>query len=180
MAYSKVLSSETLTRLLAWWHWLDDNRGDRAELRRAESPEDILLTPAFSHFLQQMPEDWDDSKKIQIQDAAMVAAVLARVKTAESNKKTTFATALAKPKEKRGKAAMSELRFQQLQKSRTPDDFFRRVCRAVALLNGKANIACLADDVLHWLQEHRYGPASKAQDRLAVRWASDYYAAFKE
>ena len=75
---------------------------------------------------------------------------------------------------------MSELRFQQLQKSQTTDDFFRRVCRAVSLLKGKAPVLSLADDILHWLREHRYGPASKATDRLAVRWASDYYTEFKD
>lgn len=184
MAYFHELNSEDLKALTAWWYWLDEpgNRGERALLRRAVNPEDIMLTPAFAHFLQAMPDRWSGSgnKAIQLSDTAMVASVLARVKERPEDVKLSFARSLAQPKEKGGKAAMSELRFQQLQKSRTPDDFFRRICRAVALLNGKANIASLADDILHWLREHRYGPASKAQNRLAVRWASDYYAAFKE
>ena len=183
MAYFHVLSSEDdLKPLLAWWHWLDEpgNSGARALLRRAVNPEDIMLTPAFAHFLQAMPDRWSGNKAIQLSDTAMVAAVLARVKERPKDLELSFARSLAQPKEKGGKAAMSELRFQQLQKSRTPDDFFRRICRAVALLNGKANIASLADDILYWLREHRDGPASKAQDRLAVRWASDYYAVFKE
>ena len=35
------MSEITFGQLLQQWHtWLDDNRGDRARLRRAESPED--------------------------------------------------------------------------------------------------------------------------------------------
>ena len=116
---------------------------------------------------------------IPLTNAAMVAAVIARVK--ENDKRGIgFAKSLALPKEGGSKAVMSELRFQQLQKSRTPEEFFVRICRAVDLLNRKANVVSLADDILHWLAEKRFGPASKPADRLAVRWASDYYAALKD
>ena len=107
MAYFHVLNaSEDLKPLLGWWHWLNEpgNRGERAQLRRAVSPEDILLTSAFANFLRNMPERWGQGTNIQLLDAAMVAAVLARVDTAEITEKKgediTFARALAKPKEK--------------------------------------------------------------------------------
>lgn len=177
--YLKKLKKDDAARITAWWHWLDDNRGDRAQLRRAQSPNDVLLTAAFAHFLQKMPKTWTSDNKIPITDMAMMAAVLARVKKIPENN-YSFAKTLALPKESGSKSAMSELRFQQLQKSQTEDEFFMRLCRAVALMGGKVNIVSLADDILHWLSEHRYGPASKPQDRLAVCWASDYYAAFKE
>lgn len=181
----KKLNDQDVKCLKSWWHWLDDNRGDRAQLRRAESPDDILLTPAFAHFLQKMPESWrkgesEKGEKLLITDMGMIAAVLARVKTEPNDSDITFAKSLAKAKEGGSKAAMSELRFQQLQKSRTPEDFYIRICRAVNLLGGKVNIASLADDIAHWLAEFRYGPASKPADRLAVRWASDYYAVYKD
>jgi CRISPR system Cascade subunit CasB len=112
-------------------------------------------------------------------DAAMIAAVVARVKTSDDRKKS-FATSLASAKEGGSKAAMSELRFQQLQKSRTPEEFFLRLCRAIDLLGRKVNIISMADDALHWLSENRFGPDSKPDKRLAVRWASDYYAALKD
>lgn len=179
--YFKKLNDQDVASLKKWWAWLDDNRGDRAQLRRAENPDDILLTPAFSHFLQSMPESWAKGEKLPITDMAMIAAVVARVKRDEpKDSKVTFARALAQPKEGGSKAAMSELRFQQLQKSRTPEDFYLRICRAVSLLGCKVNIASLADDIAHWLAEFRYGPASKPADRLAVRWATDYYAVFKD
>lgn len=181
----RKLSESDASHLRGWWAGLDDKRGDRAQLRRAANADDVLLTPAFAHFLQAMPETWGAGStgrgvSLSISEMAVIAAVLARVKSEPPKADTSFAKSLALPKEVGGKAAMSELRFQQLQKSRSPEDFFTRVCRAVNLLGGKANIASLADDIAHWLIEFRTGPASKPEDRLAVRWASDYYAAFKD
>ena len=175
------LNEQDIAQLTTWWQSLQTNRGGRAQLRRAKSPDDILLTSAFAQFLRHMPGYWSvdpGAKGIWINDAAMVAAALSRVKdNACSN---SFATSLAQPKEKGGNAAMSELRFQQLQKSRTEAEFFTRICRAIDLLGGKANIASLADSILHWLVEYRFAPATRPQDRLAVKWASDYYAVFKD
>ena len=178
MIYHYLLTPEDRSSLLAWWHWLDDNRGDRAQLRRVENPDDVLLSSAFSHFLQKMPECWSEGKSIPLSDAAMVATVIARVKTLDEE--NSFAKALALPKEGGSKASMSELRFQQLQKSRAPEEFFTRVSRALALINGKANVTSLADNILHWLKEHRTAVARKPEQRLAVRWATDYYAALKD
>lgn len=180
----KKISEEDASCLKRWWAELDDKRGNRAQLRRASNADDVLLTPAFAHFLQAMPETWGTGSTgkgvpLSISEMAVIAAVLARVKE-PLKVDVSFAKSLALPKEAGGKAVMSELRFQQLQKSRSPEDFFTRVCRAVNLLGGKANIASLADDIAHWLIEFRTGPASKPEDRLAVRWASDYYAAFKD
>ena len=162
--------------LLQWWIWLDNNRGDRAVLRRAETAEDVLLTPAFARFLKQMPDRWSDVR--QILDSAMVAGILARVKA--NNPRKTFAQALATPKKGGSKAAMSELRFQQLQKSNDPDEFFRRLTRAIDLLGGSVNLLSLAKDIVHWLQEHRQCVDKKPAKRLAVRWATEYYQSFKD
>lgn len=171
-----ILSEQDRKALVAWHKGLDDGqRGDRAMLRRANAPEDILLTPAFAHFLQKMPKEWVDSYKNHLLDAAIVASTVARVKQNETSH-ITFARALATPvKSGASKAAMSELRFQQLQKSRTPEDFFRRMKRAIDLLGGKVDVCSLTEDILLWLREYRYGPSDKPQDRLAIRWASDYY-----
>jgi len=159
--------------LLIWHQWLDDNRGDRARLRRAESPEDILLTDAFFHFLEKMPESgpWRN----MMLASASVAGALSHVKVHKEN--STFAKQLATPMEGKSKAPMSELRFQQLQKSRTIDDFFRRILRAIRLLDGNANILSLANDIMHWHREFESSIDRNPNKRLAVRWATDYFTA---
>lgn len=167
-------SPSELNALRNWWAELEVNKGDRAQLRRAQTPDDVLLTSGFSHFLRCFSDD--RLTLVHLSDLALVAAVLAHVKEDVPDENTTFAKSLA-ASEKVGseKAVMSELRFQKLQKSPTPKDFFRNMCRAVKMLKGKANVVLLAQDTMLWLTEYRFGPSSKPEHRLAVRWASDYY-----
>lgn len=175
--------------LQQWHQWLDDNRGDRARLRRAEGPEDILLTDAFFHFLEKMP-DTDRWRKDMLVSAS-VAGALSLVKTnrqsisriykskdSDSPAKTaSFAEQLATPLDGKSKAPMSELRFQQLQKSKTIDDFYRRILRAIRLLDGNVNIFSLANDIIHWHREYEHSIDRNPNKRLAVRWATDYFTA---
>lgn len=191
MSEYRFLTLEEVRALQSWHRWLDANRGDRARLRRADRPEDILLTDAFYHFLQMMPESWQEKKPVFA--AAAVAGLLSHVKEdrqvlskgyqpRDKNKPRNiapFAEQLATPA--RGeKPPMSELRFQQLQKSRSTDDFYRRVLRAIRLLDGKVNIPSLANDIFHWHQEFDNQVDRKPSNRLAVRWATDYYTALQK
>ncbi len=169
--YYFIHDQDDCSNLLRWWNWLDRNRGDRARLRRVESPDDVLLTEAFSHFLQYMTEEWSEPE--QLPSSALVAAIVAQVK--EHNDRSLFAEQLAAAKDGNDKPLMSELRFSQLQKSNDPTEFFRRLLRAVRMLNCKVNILSLANDVLHWMHEHQKGVNRNPQDRLAFCWANDYY-----
>jgi len=185
------LTSAEIKALQNWHHWLNDNRGDRARLRRAERPEDILLTGAFFHFLNRIPESWRENNPMLT--SAAVAGLLAHVKEDrqtlskgfqpkdenKQKKMASFAEQLATP-DKSKKPPMSELRFQQLQKSRTTDDFYRRVLRAIRLLDGKVNIPSLANDIIHWHQEFDHQIDRKPSNRLAVRWATDYFTALQK
>jgi len=180
---------EDIQAIQQWYKWLDNNRGDRARLRRAESPEDIVLTEAFFHFLQQMPdtETWRENLAI----SACVAGALSQVKIDRQtnsrigNKKdsekpkvmASFAEQLATPLESKGKSPMSELRFQQLQKSTSPEDFYRRIIRAIQLLKGQVNIISLAHDIIQWHKEFDHPASHIPANRLAVRWATDYFTA---
>ena len=166
------LTSEEQAALLRWYKSLNENRGDRARLRRAECAEDVLLTDAFFRFLNQMPDSWREKKPIL--NCAAVAGLLSHIKS--DNSGASFATLLARPS-KGDKPAMSELRFQQLQKSTTTHDFYRRVIRAIHLLGGSANVASLGNDILHWHQEFEHQADREPANRLAVRWATDYFTA---
>ena len=184
MGKQRYLDKQDQKNLRIWWAWLDSNRGDRARFRRVSEPDDMLMTPEFSNFLQKMSVDEDGGKRefrMSMTDAAMMAALVARVRKDNYEKNSSFAKALASPaKEGSAKAAMSELRFQQLQKSRTPEEFYRRMCRAIDLLDSRVNIIDMADSVLHWLHEWRTAPAENPQHRLAVKWATQYYSTFKD
>jgi CRISPR system Cascade subunit CasB len=169
--------SSTREKLLEWWAWLDKNRGDRARLRRVESGSDGVFTEAFRHLLVkapelelQLPKRWSENQKLSA--LAMVAAILAHVK--KDLTVGSFATQLATSKNG-DKSRMSTLRFQQLQKSHDPEEFYRRMLRAVRLLEGNVNISSLADNILHWLDEYYWGVDRNPQKRLLFCWANDYY-----
>ena len=159
-----------------WHKWLSENRGDRARLRRAKCHEDILLTDAFFHFLEKMPDEFPkkvpEEKRLFVSSA--LAGLLAHVRLNTAT--LSFAEQLATPVGGGNKAPMSELRFQQLQKSKTTDDFYRRIIRAVRLLDSNVNILSLANDIIHWHREFEQLNRQPAK-RLAVRWATDYFTA---
>lgn len=180
---------EDIQALQRWYKWLENNRGDRARLRRAESPEDILLTEAFAHFLQHMPDS--DTWRKNLATSACIAGALSQVKadrqansrihhkkgSDDAKRMASFAEQLATPLEGKGKAPISELRFQQLQKSTRPEDFYRRIIRAIQLLKGQVNIISLAHDIFHWHKEFSHSASHIPANRLAVRWATDYFTA---
>ncbi len=186
------LSDNEQNDLIVWHGSLDSNRGDRARLRRAENAEDVLLTHAFFNFLQAMPKCWQANKPMLI--SAAVAGILSHVKR---NKKTpseihvsknenspktlmSFAEQLGTPLKSK-KPPMSELRFQQLQKSRTEIDFYRLTMRAVDLLGSEVNILSLANDIIHWHQEFYQKELERSStNRLAVNWATDYFTALSK
>ncbi|MGZ8942242.1 MAG: type I-E CRISPR-associated protein Cse2/CasB [Methylobacter sp.] len=189
--YFHLNAAEKLA-LQSWHAGLDENRGDRARLRRAESPEDILLTDAFFRFLSKMVKaspNWQKNKPMLM--SASIAGALSHVKADKqtlsriySNKESdvpkktaSFAEQLATQPEGKSKAPMSELRFQQLQKSTSIDDFYRRIIRAIRLLDGNVNIPSLANDIIHWHLEFEQQFDRHPAKRLAVRWATDYFTA---
>ena len=193
---------QDLEVLKAWWKWLDENRGARAVLRRAITADEVVILKAFAEFLSFKTKLKDGyygglSEPWRIGDnfyaAANICGLLARVKS-DTDKKVkkesvnerdmalskevrmlTFAEQLAQPNKGGGSPIMSELRFQRLQKSHTPEDFFLQMCRAIDLLGGNVNIASMVDSVLLWLQEYEKGVDKEPKKRLAVRWATEYY-----
>lgn len=171
MNYIYLKDDDERRNLLAWWRSLDEKHGDRARLRRAETPDDVLLSQPFFRFLQRMPEEW--ATRYRLQSSALVAATLAHVKKSREDK--SFAAQMASRKEGTDKPAVSELRFGQLQKSRNPEEFFRCLRRVVHLLNATVNVLSLSDGILHWMKEYEYGVDRTPVKRLAVSWAVDYY-----
>ncbi len=171
-----------------WWarlHGIDNKsaapqqanqRGARAELRRSKSLDAVLLTEGFRNLWQALLETGQCRERDMLAWAC-VAAALAEVRQQPTNESATFAQCLGEQKERTGRPYMSELRFAQLQKSRSGDDFLMRVRRALALINKTAPVLSLADNIMHWFHEQRDNQSAPPTDRLAVRWATDYFTA---
>ena len=169
--------------LLRWFHHIHNTdgdakrgRADRAHLRRANTPDDILFVEAFHRFMRinLLPESLKTEHNWIAM--AMIAGALAHCKR-EADSDDSFAQQLARPQEKGGKAPVSELRFAQLQKSRDYEEFYRRLLRVIRLVGGNVNVLSLANSILHWHREHRFGVDRIPTKRLAVNWARDYFDA---
>ena len=181
-----------------WCLWLQNNRGHRAQLRRADSADDIMMMAPFYYFLYSkfnpslfLSKPWKEPENIYA--AALVCGLLARVKknsTSELKKdritedhkefkkeaqQAKFSEYLAMPNSGGNSPIMSELRFQRLQKSESVDVFFLNMCRAIDLLKGDVPIHSMIDDILLWYKEFYSGLDKEPRNRLAIRWATGYF-----
>jgi CRISPR system Cascade subunit CasB len=145
--------------ILEWWQEMAQDRGARAELRRAKTPTEVILTPAYQDLRYRlMVTDWRNDTAL-----AVVAAVLAQVESHDG--KVLFAAQLATPPKKGGdKARVSGLRFRRLLQHRTAEELMGPLIRTVRLLEKRANVTDLAESI-HW-----WG------DRKRREWAFAYYA----
>jgi len=159
------------TKLIKWWMSLKKNSGWRAELRRAETPADVLLCQGFHFLCYELAGYWTQDNNIL--GLAAVAGVIAHI---ENNNNKSFAETCATPVEGKKRPVMRELRFAQLQKSRTLDELYIRMVRAVHLLKKTVNPASVADSILHWSKEMVNGDIdSDPRKRILVRWGLEYF-----
>lgn len=142
--------------LFAWWQALNDNRGDRAELRRCSTLAEIAFTPAY-HKLRLSVGKFG---QVNADGLALVAGLAARVKSNVSG--DSFAEQMATGKAD-GSARVSGLRFRRVLKIKDREELFTALGRVVALLGGAVNVQSLANSLYYW------------NDRTRKQWAFDYY-----
>lgn len=148
----------------------------RAELKRAASPDAVLLTSGFRALWLSLPQEVREEKVRPWTPLAWatLAGVLGLVRT---NMDGNFGAALGQIAPGTDKPIVSELRFAQLQGARTPEDFYRRLSRIIRQLKGRAPVIPLARDILVWFDEHHRKLPKRADKQLSVTWAMDYYRA---
>jgi len=137
-----------------WWKDLQNRKGDRAELCRAKTVEDIILHPAFHRacvrfrpFLQR-EHHWEYR-------LATILGLLARIR--EPGNKILAVQMAGKPK-----PVVSELRFRRLIQ-RDREELYISMIRVLRLLGNKANLHDVANSVYYW------------GDEVKKSWAFDYF-----
>lgn len=146
--------------LIEWWQSLNDNRRDRAELRRCSTLAEVAFTPAY-HKLRLSVGKFG---QVHADGLALVAGLAARVKSNVTG--DTLAEQMATPKDhgsKEGKAKVSGLRFRRLLKIKDREELFTAMGRLVALLGGAVNLQSFANSLYYW------------NDRTRKQWAFEYY-----
>lgn len=154
--------------LFRWWKSLDDNRGDRAELRRCEDLLQVMQTAAFQRvrrLLLEMGLKPEDGERDRL---AAVIGLLAHVTSAADVAVQKALPRLAEVFSEGDKPAVSPLRFRQLLDARTDDELFTRLRRVLPLVKDRVNLFDLANAVFYW------------GDAVRKRWVYDYRWPAKE
>jgi CRISPR system Cascade subunit CasB len=139
-----------------WWrtHLAADTgaaKALRARLKRAVAPSEVLAHGPVIALAQEL--GLRDPHKI-----ALIARALATVGESHGQRLARrFGSGDPKP--------LSELRFQRLIRAKTPEDLVTPLLRALAIVDGKCNVAALGADLMHW------------GDAVRARWCFDYFGA---
>lgn len=155
--FSFAENPEVQKVLLDWWQALDQNRGDRAELRRASEPTEVAFCSGFHRFLRDLRQELP----VCTESLAVVAGVVVHVKTCDDS--SIFSAQMASPKSIGGSARVSELRFRRLLQIPDRPTLYQPLVRTIRLLGGAVNIVSLADDIYFW------------GDHVRKNWAYTYY-----
>ena len=146
-----------------WWAHLEDNKGDRAALRRCQEPLEALFVPAYHRLYHELRQH-DGSSDLRL---PAIAALLAHVKSEVTDKE--FASQMATPKLTGGETPrLSELRFRRLLQCQTVNELFPALRRVVYVLDGSVNLYSLADSVYWW------------GEKVRRDWAYAYYGSLKQ
>lgn len=149
----------------------------KAELKRAESIDAVLLTQGFRALWLSLSSEITEGHEKQVGENMLCWAAVAGALVCVSENHTESFAKLAGKKADGDKPVVSEMRFAQLQQAQTPDEFLRRMRRILKQLKGKASVTQLAKDTCIWYQELTSNYPRQADKRIAVRWAMDYYQA---
>lgn len=146
--------------LRSWWQWLEQHRGERAVLRRASSPTEVVFSPAYHHLLGQLQQQ---EYKVKREALAMVAGLAAHVKIDAGTDKS-MAQLMASPRPGGTGAKVSGLRFRRLLAVTGRVELYPLLIRVIRLLDSKVNLVSLANSTYWWNEITR------------KQWAYDYYA----
>lgn len=165
--------------------------GQRARLCRAGSLPEITMTDGFRALwmaIQSDAQELDEAEDspttswnyldldFAILAWACIAGVIADVRTDDKQARSIASLAGVKVKGS-DRSVLSELRFQQLQTVTSEEEFLMLMRRLVKRLKRNAPIARLADDILCWFAEYHDRVPRQVEKRIALKWASEYYAA---
>jgi CRISPR system Cascade subunit CasB len=145
-----------------WRKRLDNDRGQRAELRRARTPVEIICSPAYQRgFVTNMaikgfPLNADDIKRL-----APAAGLLAHVNVFSG--KSHFARQLAASN--KGSQEVRDLRFKKLMAIEDTDELYLMLMRLIRYLDGSAHVKSLVRGVFWW------------NENTKRDWALNYYTA---
>lgn len=181
-APSRRLEPAEVRALRAWWHRLQgtvpetdapggspvrpsgQDRADLAELRRCASLTEVACSAAFGRVARALKQarGGSDRPDWQLDRLALVVGVVARLR---SDHAEALPVAMRRPPKDGDpeRKPVSEQRFRRLLTSPDDDDLFTGLRRVLPLVESRANLVRLSEDLFSW------------DDRVRKQWAYRYY-----
>ena len=154
------------TICLGWWRGLTDkrigrSRADLARLRRAGGAVDVVAIRAVHDLNRRLAASGYDLRQ-KPDRLVLVSRTLACVKEHTGER---LAQRMGKTKGTGNSKALSEVRFDRLIHTLEPTELATQLRRALAVVEQRANVARLAQDLRWWT------------DTTRAQWCFDYYGA---
>ncbi len=150
----------TMSQKLAGWRsdlHEPHRRGARAELRRAKTISEVVMTPTFQHLCTQIGKELESFSKQDKDRLAFIVGLLSHVREVSKPK-------LAKAMSTGTPSCVSELRFRRLLQHKRDDRFYAAMIRMIRMLNYQVNVYDLIESMYYW------------NDNKKKEWAYAYYS----
>lgn len=136
--------------LVKWWAELADDKGGRAELKRAADVTRVVMSPAYQRLHRMLCKVLPDGQVPAHKEdrLAIAAALLAHVKDDDSG--ASLPVLMSKREQEGDRPPVSPLRFRRLLETTDVEDLFVSLRRVLPLLSHRANVVALANDVVNW------------------------------
>lgn len=155
--------------LRKWWQALENNKGDRAALKRADSLSEVVFCPAYYRLLGALrKEGYSVTGEVRLQKLAAIVGLAARIKEdlhGEVGKQFGAFNQGDKP-------VVSELRMRRILACDDLEDLYVLLRRALGILGGRASLSGIAATIWQWEPI-----AEKSPFDYRKQLAYDYYAA---
>jgi CRISPR system Cascade subunit CasB len=154
--------------LVEWWQELENNKGERAALRRADSLSEVVFCPAYHWLLGSLrKEGYSVTGEVRLPKLAAIAGLATRIKIDDPG---VFGRQFGALKQG-DKPAVSELRMRRILACDDLEELYMLLRRALGILGGSVSLSGLAATIWHWepIAEKRPFDSRK-------QLAYDYYA----
>ncbi|MBN2733691.1 MAG: type I-E CRISPR-associated protein Cse2/CasB [Methanomicrobiaceae archaeon] len=156
--YLNFQNGEISTILGEWWESLDEDRGERAVLRRCKSYEEVAFSPAYYRLRKSLVSA---GFSVRNDDLALVAGVISHVRKQSSEGK--FSALMAESKKGASGPVVSEKRFRKLLSVQDKSDLYLTMIRLIKMTDDAAPINDVASGLYWW------------NERTKKNWAFAYY-----
>lgn len=149
--------------ILNWWNELKHSSGNKADLRRCNTPSETVFLPVSHKLISKLKDCEDIQFNLSMNKLCAIAGILAHVKDQNS---ISFARQLSQSKSGSDQAVVSDLRFRRiLQYNNISEEelFYQKMIRIIRHIDCRANIYDLCYSLYFW------------GDKVKKQWAYDYY-----